>query len=387
MNFDRAQLSRRTMLAGVAFTTAMGAVVAGTHAALADDDATPAAEAAGDAPTDLAKLPRIKVDLVAPPNVHAHEQVATGGPAIYEFSMTVREKPMVIDQDGTTIQGMTYDGTVPGPMMVVHEGDYVELTLASDENNTLQHNIDLHAATGGGGGGALTLINPGEQVKLRFKATRIGAFLYHCAPGGEMIPYHVCSGMSGAIMVLPRDGLKDGQGKPLKYDRIYYVGEQDFYVPRDKDGKFKTYDNAGDQYVDAIEVMKGLVPTHVVFNGAAGALTGKNAMQANVGENVLIIHTTPNRDTRPHIIGGHGDYVWEDGKFENPPSLGLETWLVAGGSAAAALYKFRQPGVYSYVNHNLIEAIYLGATAQFKVEGKWDDDLMTLLQKPTPTAG
>lgn len=34
-------------------------------------------------------------------------------------------------------------------------------------------------------------------------------------------------------MVLPRDGLKDRNGKPLRYDRAYYIGENDFYVPRD----------------------------------------------------------------------------------------------------------------------------------------------------------
>ena len=39
-------------------------------------------------------------------------------------------------------------------------------------------------------GGELTLINPGEQVTLRWKATRTGVFVYHCAPGGPMIRYH-----------------------------------------------------------------------------------------------------------------------------------------------------------------------------------------------------
>ncbi len=84
----------------------------------------------------------------------------------------------------------------------------------------MQHNIDFHASTGALGGGALTLINPGEQTTLRFKATRAGVFVYHCAPGGPMIPWHVVSGMNGAIMVLPRDGLKDGKGKPLHYDKV-----------------------------------------------------------------------------------------------------------------------------------------------------------------------
>ena len=47
----------------------------------------------------------------------------------------------------------------------------------------MPHNIDFHAATGALGGGELTLVNPGEQVVLRFKATRTGTFVYHCAPG------------------------------------------------------------------------------------------------------------------------------------------------------------------------------------------------------------
>ena len=89
--------------------------------------------------------------------------------------------------------------------------------------------------------------------------------------------------------------------------------------------------------------MRKLIPTHVVFNGKVGALTGKNAMTAKVGETVMIVHSQANRDTRPHLIGGHGDYVWETGKFTNPPQKDLETWFIRGGSAGAALYTFRSP--------------------------------------------
>lgn len=73
---------------------------------------------------------------------------------------------------------MTFNGSVPGPLMVVHEDDYVELTLINPDTNQMQHNIDFHAATGALGGAGLTLINPGEQVKLRFRATRAGVFVY-----------------------------------------------------------------------------------------------------------------------------------------------------------------------------------------------------------------
>ena len=331
-------------------------------------------------------LPRQKVTLVAPPFVHPHEQATTSGPKVIEFTMKVEDKPVVIDDQGTTLQAMTFNGSIPGPLMVVHQDDYVELTLINPETNTMAHNVDFHAATGALGGGALTLISPGEQVKLRFKATRTGTFVYHCAPGGAMIPWHVVSGMSGAIMVLPRKGLSNEKGEPIKYDKVFYIGENDFYIPRDENGKYKTFGSHGESYPDTLKVMNGLIPTHVVFNGRVGSLTGKSALKAKVGETVLIVHSQANRDTRPHLIGGHGDYVWEEGKFANPPAKDLETWFIRGGSAGAALYTFLQPGIYAYLNHNLIEAVNLGATAHFQVEGTWNDDLMKQVAPPGPIA-
>ncbi len=335
---------------------------------------------------EIDQLPREKVALVSPPFVHPHEQATTAGPKVVEFTLTTIEKSVEIDDQGTTLQAMTFNGSIPGPLMVVHQDDYVELTLINPASNTLAHNIDFHAATGALGGGGLTLVNPGEQVKLRFKATRPGVFVYHCAPGGAMIPWHVVSGMSGAIMVLPRDGLRNDKGEPIKYDKVYYIGENDFYIPRDEEGNYKSYETPGDDYADMVEVMNGLIPTHVVFNGHVGALTGKGAMKANVGETVLIVHSQANRDSRPHLIGGHGDYVWEKGKFTNPPAKDLETWFIRGGSAGAAVYTFLQPGIYAYLTHNLIEAVNLGATAHFQVEGDWDDDLMKQVAAPGPIA-
>ena len=83
------------------------------------------------------------------------------------------------------------------------------------------------------------------------------------------------------------------------------------------------------------------------------------------------------------MIGGHGDNVWQTGSFTDEPLTNLETWFIAGGAAGAATYTFKQPGLYAYVNHNLIEAVLKGAAAHFKVDGKWDDDLMKQIKKPT----
>ena len=331
---------------------------------------------------DLSKLEVVEVDLKAPPFVHDFDQVAKGGPKIVKFTMPIVEKEIEVEK-GVKMRAMTFGGTIPGPMMVVHEGDYIELTIVNPSTNEQVHNIDFHASTGAMGGGDITMVAPGEEVTMRFKADRAGTFVYHCAPGGAMTPWHMVNGMNGAIMVLPRKGLKDERGKKLRFDKVMYIGESDFYIPKDEKGNYKQYDSLNASLMDSINAMKGLVPSHVVFNGSVGSLTGKNALKSKVGETVLIVHSQANRDTRPHLIGGHADYVWETGKFHNPPEKDLETWFIRGGSAGAALYTFKQPGLYAYVNHNLIEAILLGAAAHVMVEGDtWDHDLMTL---PSPT--
>ncbi len=335
-------------------------------------------------PADVSGYERVKQRMVAPPFAPVHEQVASGPPKIVEVELTIRERLTVVDEDtGASIWALTYDGWVPGPLIVVHQDDYVELTLKNPGSNLMEHNIDFHASTGALGGGGLTHVYPGEQTVLRWKATKPGVFTYHCAPGGAMIPYHVCHGMNGAVMVLPRDGLKDGEGNPLRYDEIAYIGEQDYYLPKDDRGVFMQYSSAGEDYADSLDAMRTLTPTHSVFNGAVGALTGSRAIRSAVGKTVLMIHNQANRDTRPHLIGGHGNFVWEAGSFSDAPQTGLESWFIRGGSAGAAMYTFEQPGVYAYVNHNLIEAALLGATAHFVVDGEWDNALMEQVVAPS----
>jgi len=321
------------------------------------------------------KLKHISQELVAPPYLPIYDQVVTGDPVVVEVTLTIVEKLLEI-APAAKIWALTFNGSVPAPMIVVHQNDYVQLRLINPSTNTMTHNIDFHAATSAMGGGDLTMVNPGQEVTIRFKATKSGVFIYHCAPGGMMVPLHVASGMNGAIMVLPREGLKDENGNPVHYDKAFYIAEQDYYIPKDKNGKYKAYAKPADGFEDMVEVFKTLTPTHIIFNGVTGSLTGKNALKAKVGDKVLFITSQANRDTRIHLIGGHADLVWLGGSFNDKPATNYESWPVVGGSAVAMLYEFRQPGMYAYLNHNLIEAFIFDAVAQIKVEGKWDDNLM-----------
>lgn len=332
---------------------------------------------------DLSKLEHVKQVLVPAPGVPEHDLKAPAAPRVVQVEMTIQEKEIEVEP-GVFMWAFTFNGHVPGPLMVVHEGDYVELTLKNPKTNMLVHNIDFHASTGALGGGDLTHVAPGEQVVLRWKATKPGVFVYHCAPGGAMIPWHVVHGMNGAIVVLPKEGLKDKEGNPLKYDKAFYIGEQDYYIPKDSNGKYKRYSNPAESYADDQKVMDGLIPTHIVFGESKGQLTGDNAMHAKVGETVMIYHSQANRASYPHLIGGHGEYVWERGNLADKPAQDLESWVIGAGSAGGAMYTFKQPGTYVYLSHNLIEAVDLGALAQIRVDGKWNNDLMEQVQAPAP---
>jgi len=328
-------------------------------------------------------LERVQQEMVMPPLVPVHDQVAKGGPKIVEVTLTIEEKKMEV-APGDSVWALTFNGSVPGPLIVVHQNDFVELTLKNPASNSMMHNIDFHAATGHMGGGDISEVNPGEEVVFRFRATRAGAFVYHCAPGGMMTPMHVTSGMNGVIMVLPREGLKDETGNLVEYDKALYIVEQDFYLPRNDDGSFMNPATANESLNAMEKSMKTLIPSHIVFNGRKGSLLGKNAPVVNVGDRVLVISGQANRDTRLHIIGGHADLWWPGGKFANQPYTDFETWHIPGGSAGAALYKFREPGTYAFVNHNLIEAIAFGAVGHIKVEGEWDNSLMKEIKKASP---
>jgi len=165
------------------------------------------------------KLPVVIQELVSAPLVPAHNIVAKGGPKVIKVRMSITEKVITIDKQGTKFRVFAFNDSVPGPLIVAHVGDYIELTLVNPKKNNFEHNLDFHAATGALGGGGLTHILPGEAVILRWKAIKPGVFVYHCAPGGAMVPWHVVKGMNGAVMILPRDGLKDREGKPIKYDK------------------------------------------------------------------------------------------------------------------------------------------------------------------------
>jgi nitrite reductase (NO-forming) len=291
---------------------------------------------------------RLPAPQIAPP-------VGQRGRATVKVNLETQEIVATLD-DGVTYEYWTFNGTVPGPMIRVRQGDTVELTLSNATTSKVLHNIDLHAATGPGGGAEVTMVGPGESKAFSFKALNPGVYVYHCA--APPVPHHISSGMYGLIVVEPPQGLP-------AVDREYYVMQGDFYLQG----------NRGDKGLRAFsnEKMVDERADYVVFNGAVGALTGDGALKARVGETVRIFFGVggPNITSSFHVIGEIFDRVaTEGGALEDPSrwATNVQSTGVPAGGAAIVEFKVDVPGKYVLVDHSLGRSAK-GAVGNLVVEG------------------
>jgi nitrite reductase (NO-forming) len=255
--------------------------------------------------------------------------------------------------DGVEYTYWTFGGNVPGNFIRVREGDLVEFTLKNHPHSTVPHNIDLHAVTGPGGGAAATLTIPGGESAFQFRALNPGLYVYHCAV--SPVPMHIANGMYGLILVEPKEGMP-------KVDREFYVMQSEFYAKAGQKGQPHTLDM--ERGIDER-------PTHVVFNGAVGALTGDKALQAKVGETVRLYvgNGGPNLVSSFHVIGEVFDHVYGEGG-SMVSQQNVQTTLVPAGGAAMVDFRLEKPGTLVLVDHSIFRAFNKGALGMIKVTGE-----------------
>lgn len=268
--------------------------------------------------------------------------------------------------DGTTYRYWTFGGQVPGPFVRVRVGDTVEVTLKNHEDSWMQHNVDFHAVTGPGGGGVATIADPGVTKGFTFKALNPGLYVYHCAV--PMAAQHIANGMYGMILVEPEGGLP-------KVDHEYYVMQGELYTAE----KFGTKGELTEDYDKLMEE----TPTYYVFNGAANALSGDNALHAKTGETVRIYFGVggPNKTSSFHVIGEIFDHAYNLGSVTSEPLTNVQTITVPPGGAAAVDFKVEVPGTYMLVDHALSRAAR-GLIGQLVVDGPEQADIFKANETP-----
>ena len=116
----------------------------------------------------------------------------------------VAQKKIIELVSGHTIEAWTFNGQVPGPPLVVHEGDLVEVKLINrdiEQGVTVHwHGVDVPNAEDGVAGVTQNAVMPGESHTYRFVVQETGSHWYH---SHQLSSIQVVKGLFGAFIILP----------------------------------------------------------------------------------------------------------------------------------------------------------------------------------------
>ena len=364
-------ITRRSLLAGSAGLTLVGAVGSQTMAQEAGDAAAQHAAQMSHGTTSLSgRLYQINPGMPDHNDI-AHDPADIPPPITRREPQTVRVDLETMELEAhldvnSTYRFWTFNGRVPGPFIRVRVGDTVECYLKNAEDSWMAHNVDFHATTGPGGGAVLTTAMPGAEFAFRFKALNPGLYVYHCAV--PPVAMHIANGMYGMILVEPEDGL-------APVDREFYVMQGEIYSE-------EPFGTAG-LLTESYDKLLNERPEYFVFNGHVGALTEHFPLRANVGETVRIFFGVggPNFTSSFHVIGEIFDRVYQHASLTSPPLTDVQTVTVPPGGAAVVEFKCEVPGRYVLVDHALSRA-ERGLAGFLIVEGEEQPDIFAPIGEP-----
>ncbi len=318
-----------------------------TYPGLSVDSAAPVFAAVGNSPPiQLAQAPAPAAPTPAAPAKHQFldiierdrklgipetSYVLPGTKPDKKFTLVMAEGEVALG-NGVIYHGFTVNGTIPGPTLIMDEGDVVELTVVN--NGEVPHGVSLHAAytqTSKYYG----KIYPGETRTHSFRVTYPGVYMYHCAPGGHAIPMHTLLGQYGMMVVKP---------KKLKF-------KMDEVMKRGPD--LELYMVQHELYASGKEAVEGK-PAYVMFNGSLFRYVA-NPIKVRPGDFVRIhfLNVGPNILSTFHIVGVVWDFAYWQG-LPNPENTLVGGQSVLAGPTDSWVVDFRVPpdeGSYLIVNH------------------------------------
>ncbi|MEM3095547.1 MAG: multicopper oxidase domain-containing protein [Nitrososphaerota archaeon] len=244
------------------------------------------------------------------------------------FLLIADENDVVIDE-GVVFRAFTFNGTSPGPLIVVEEGDVVEIVVRNDGGYT--HGLSIHAANTQTSK-FVGSIAPKQEGRLLFKADFPGVYMYHCAPGGHGILTHTLAGMYGMIVVEPK----------IKKYRL--EGE----LGREPD--IKAFIIQHEVYANGRDFFDGK-PVYVMFNGGVFRLL-REPIQARPGDYIrfYFLNIGPSLTSSFHAVGGIWEYVYQGGNPENV-RVGLQTVTVGPTDSYVIEWRVPAEGNFLIVSH------------------------------------
>ena len=268
---------------------------------------------------------------------------------------------------GIMYNAMVFNGTVPGPVISLDQGDTLNVTL-KNEGQTI-HSMDFHAGFGPDKANSGS-VKPGESKTWTLKAVNPGVFFYHCS-GDSLngIWEHIANGMYGGIVVHPSNE------KPAKE---FYLVFGEIYNKADK-GVFNGTNGTAGSF-DVVKLLRDQ-PDLVLTNGMAHKyvpavgqvnklVINKDAELFKVKPDELtrwyIVNAGPNDGVSFHFISGMIDV--RDGSNIANNGLGTqlrndETWWIPPGSGSVIESTFPDPGIYVGVDHSMKDVVKGAALA------------------------
>lgn len=126
----------------------------------------------------------------------------TAGRPVHRFDLEARHQTITLP-DGSGYDAVTF-GSVPGPELVVTEGELVEVTLTNrdvEQGVTLHwHGYDVPSGDDGVAGVTQDAVAPGESFVYRFAADQVGTYWYHTHQDALE---GIARGLYGALVVVP----------------------------------------------------------------------------------------------------------------------------------------------------------------------------------------
>lgn len=241
---------------------------------------------------------------------------------------------------GVTYNAWTFNGTVPGPVIRVKEGDTINFTL-KNMDPSMPHSMDFHAVHAAPSKKFIDVM-PNKKDTFTYPATTPGVFMYHC--GTNPVLQHIANGMYGVIIVEPKNGYPTDN----EIDKEYVIVQSEWYKENDWN-----------------DFLNGK-PRYVVFNGNDYSLKEK-PLQAKVGDRVrlYVLNVGPNEVSSFHVIGTNFDHVYVDG---NPKNVleGMQTVQLPASGGAVVEFTLTEEGDYPFVTHQFNHASK-GATGMIHV--------------------
>ncbi len=281
------------------------------------------------------------------PNAPAHQLYNPQAPVALQgdtvnVHLTAKETLLSI-APGIAYQAWTFDGTVPGPVIRVRQGQTVNFTLTNDTN--MSHSIDFHAAQ------TPWSVNyqpvaPGKSFSFTWKASYPGVFLYHCGTPPVMV--HMANGMYGAIIVDPANGW----ATPAQE---YVLVQSEFYTQRAANGTYTLSDTK----------MMNNMPDYVVFNGYADQYT-QAPLTVKAGQRIrlFVVNAGPSHFSAFHVIGAIFSDTYADGNPANHLQ-GNQTVTIPPGGGEVVELTIPEAGAYPVLTHSFMDAT-MGALAMIK---------------------